>query len=143
MFTNTGASSILRYLVGEEGSGSLSGYLALSTTAPGKDGSNVTEPSSESGYKRVMIGTTNSSYSNINYFGTPVTNDAGVTEISNTSQIHFDEVLSTWGTLTHFAIYRSATGGTPIYVGELKASLTPTVNSIVIIRAGEMKISLE
>ena len=143
MFTNTGASSVLRNLVGEESSSSISAYLALSTTAPGKNGSNVTEPPEYSGYKRVLIGSTNSSYGNVNYFGTPVTNDLGVTEIVNTNQIHFDEVLSDWGTLTHFAIYRSATGGTPIYVGELKASLTPTVNSIVIIRAGEMKISLE
>lgn len=116
-----------------------SSYLALSTTAPNKDGTNVTEPSSTLGYQRSALG----GYSITNYMGNP-TYDAstGKYTITNTKEIHFNVATSGWGTITHFAIYTSATGGTMYYSGQLTTPMNVTEGEVVVIKPGKITITL-
>ena len=69
--------------------------------------------------------------------------DFSTSEISNTREIHFQEATGSWGTITHFALYNSATGGTPLYVGALTEPITPTANTVPLIKVGQLKITLK
>ena len=116
-----------------------SAYLALSTTAPNKDGSNVTEPSSTLGYQRSALGGS----SITRYMGSP-TYDAstGKYTITNAKEIHFNVATSGWGTITHFAIYTYATGGTMYYSGQLSSPINVAEGEVVVIKPGQIAISL-
>lgn len=140
MFTSNSMTIILNQLCGKTTSSmASSAYLALSQTAPTAEGGGVTEPVGN-GYQRALLGES----SGTKHMGTPEYDaTAGKTTISNTSEIHFNEATGSWGTLTHFAIYGSKTGGTPLYVGQLNTSLTPVENNVVIIKVGDLRISIE
>lgn len=140
MFTSNAMTLILNQLCGKsQSSMASSAYLALSQTAPNSAGGGITEPVGN-GYERAMLGM----YNGTKHMGEPVHDaTAGKTTISNISEIHFNEATGSWGTLTHFAIYSSKTGGTPLYVGQLNTSLTPVENNVVIIKVGDLKISIE
>ena len=144
-YTQDMASKNLKYIVGEYAfSGSVIRYMALSSTKPNVTGGNVTEPSAAS-YARTLLGATGSNgFQAINHFGEPVATDDGEgMKIANTSEIHFNEALEDWGELKYFAIYDSATGGTPIYIGELTETIHPVVNTVPLIRVGKMEITLK
>lgn len=109
-------------------------YLALSTTEPTINNSNVTEPVGN-GYARISIS---------KFMAAPaLSSDSSVTEITNNKEIHFNEATGSWGTITHFALYNSATGGTPLYVGALTEPITPTANTVPLIKVGQLKITLK
>lgn len=116
-----------------------SAYLALSTTAPNKDGSNVTEPASTLGYQRSQLG----GPSVTRYMGNP-TYDAstGKYTITNTKEIHFNVATAGWGAITHFAIYTSSIGGTMYYSGSLPAAMNVAEGEVVVIKPGEITITL-
>ena len=59
MITRNTANKILEGFFGRQGNFSLAStcYIGLSTTTPDAAGSNFSEPSSSSGYARVMLGT--------------------------------------------------------------------------------------
>lgn len=75
-------------------------YLGLSTTPIDKNGTGATEPSSSTGYKRVAITNSKSSFSQANNG-----------ELQNTITIEFPESTATWGTITHYFLADSLTGG--------------------------------
>lgn len=113
--TNTAKNEILNGLVGRDNAFANSVYVGLSSTAPTASGTNVTEPTT-GGYKRVLIGTYNSS--GTHKFGTPA-NGA----IKNSEFIYFDESTDSWGaTLTHFVLFTAATGGTVLGYGLLESN---------------------
>ena len=62
--------------------------------------------------------------------------------IENIKEIHFNEVQEAWGELGYFALYASAEGGIPTYVGELKEVIIPTINTVPIARKGNIRITL-
>lgn len=136
MITNYAANKVLQALCGKANSLTLgqTAYVGLSTTAPTVAGGNVTEPSGN-GYSRVMLGNYNQSYTQ--KMGTP---SGGA--ISNTEIIYYPEATGAWGTITHFCIYDAPTGGNLLAFGALTTSITPTANTIPIIRVGELDISL-
>ena len=104
-------------------------WLGLSSTAPGIDGTGVTEPSSVgTGYSRVRL-VSLSAPSN----GT----------ISNTAAVSFDESTMQWGTMTHYVIYDAPTGGNLLMFGLLTISRAVEQNTVITIRAGELTITLE
>lgn len=143
MFTNEFKKVILNTLCGNT-SGS-SAYLALSQTMPNVEGGGVTEPVG-GGYERALLGVTSSSgggTSTHNMGNITFDPTTGKTTITNTNEIHFKETTTSWGSLPYFAIYSSASGGTPKYVGQLTTTLTPVANNVVIIRVGDIKISVE
>jgi len=103
-------------------------YLGLSTTQPTTTGGNVTEPTSASGYKRAQLSS----------MGT-----ATNAQIQNTDIIYMGESLSDWGTITYFCIYTSASGGTPIFYGELTEAVAVPSGYVPIFRAGAIKVGLD
>ena len=139
MLTNSMKQYILGNLVGRGGSNGYDAYLALSSTPGNAEGQGITEPVGN-GYARTVIG----GYNKAIHMG-EVTVDVttGIATTTNTSEIHFNEATGSWGTLGYFAIYSSATGGTPRYVGQLETPITPTTNNVVIIRIGDISISIE
>ncbi|MBR3891428.1 MAG: hypothetical protein IKJ30_05100 [Bacilli bacterium] len=109
----------------------------MSTTTPDAAGSNFSEPSSSSGYARVMLGTQGQS-------NTYVMDAAVNGSICNTSNIiFFPEATASWGTVTHFGLFSSKTGGTPILWGALSSSISIPSGYIPIFRAGALTVSLQ
>lgn len=139
MFTTNSMISILNQLCGKVNGGlASSAFLALSQTAPNIEGGGVTEPVG-GGYKRTKIG----SYQEGSKMGTPAYDSTtGKVTVKNNEEIHFNEATGSWGAITHFAIYSQQTGGTPLYVGQLNSTITPTAGNVVIIKVGDIQISL-
>jgi len=64
-------------------------------------------------------------------------------EIVNTNAITFEESLTEWGTMTDYVIFDSEEGDTLLMYGPLTISRKVEQNTVVMIREGELKISLE
>ena len=136
MITHYAANKVLQALCGKAQNLTLgqTAYVALSTTTPTAAGGNVTEPVGN-GYARVMLGNYNQSYTQ--KMGTP---SGGA--ISNEEIVYYPEATGSWGTITHFCIYDAPTNGNLLAFGALTDPITPTANTIPIIRVGELDISL-
>lgn len=78
--------------------------VALSTTTPAADGTNVTEPSGN-GYARVA--TTSADWGRVG------------NDVTNGNRLDFPEATGTWGTVTYFVLYD---GTTVIAFGALTSS---------------------
>lgn len=134
MFTPSAAESVLKSFVGQN-SGILSNcYIGLSTTTPAADGSNFTEPSAEAGYSRAIIGLQGQS-------GTQTMTVSGATA-TNDDIIFFPEATSSWGTITHFGLFNSATATTPMITGALTSSVVIGANYVPLFRAGNFTLTL-
>jgi len=139
MITQSTANSILNAFFGRSSSVSIAStcYIALSTTTPNATGGNFTEPSSDGGYARVLIGSSNQSNT---FLMSAASNGA----ISNTDNIiFFPEARTSWGTITHFGLFTSKTGGTPVMWGALSSSVSVPSGYIPIFRAGALNVSLQ
>ena len=135
-FTNTGSAGILNGLIGKISSGPLSNcYMALSSTAPSPDGTNFTEPSSASGYARAIVGLYSQTATQ-----TMTSPTEGVTQ--NKDIIFFPEATVAWGTLTHFGLYSSPTGGSLILYGELTTPINVALNYVPLFRVGNFSLNL-
>jgi len=139
--------NIMDLINGETGSSSQT-YLALSSTAPNPDGTNVTEPAGTfetTGYKRISVKYNIIGGQSAPNFPTSATYDSehDIYIITNTRDIYFNEARSTWPTITHFAIYNSETGGSMLAYGALNSSISPTSGMIPVIRTGQLTISEE
>lgn len=147
--TNYTASQVLNAMCGKAQNATLasSAYLALSKTEPTAASGNVTEPSAAS-YHRKCIGIYGQAGTQL--MGTP---SAGV--ITNSQEIHFDEAEEAWATqeapLTYACLFSAASGGNLLAYGLLgktvegvwtAQSIVPVANTAVIIKAGDLKISL-
>lgn len=101
-------------------------YVALSTANPTDDASGLVEPSGN-GYARQAV--------SFNAAGAD-----GATE--NTAQLTFGPCTTTsWGTITHFAIFDAATNGNMLYYGQLTASKTIDVSDSLVVAAGDLDIA--
>lgn len=118
-------------------------FLALSATEPQATGDGVTEPIGN-GYVRKQIGYYQDKEGN--YMGEPSGNT-----IINAQEIHFNEATGDWGTMQYVCIFDAAEGGHLIAWGTLGETvdgiwqpkpITPEANTVVVIRAGDLKISL-
>lgn len=118
-------------------------YLALSSTKPNKDGTNVTEPSGN-GYARKLIGSYGQAASQ--YMGTPA-NGA----ITNDKEIHFDVATGPWGTLSWAAVYDQATNGNMLAAGQIgeivsgewqPKTISPIADSVVVLKVNSLNFSI-
>jgi hypothetical protein len=136
MITHYFANKILPLLCGKTSSltSASSIYVGLSTSAPLADGTNVTEPVGN-GYARVLLG--NTSQELTQKMGT-VANG----HVENDEIIYFPEATGSWGTITHFCIFDSASSGNLLAFGALSTSIQPVANTIPIVRIGELDLSL-
>lgn len=126
-------------------------YLGLSTTTPNGDGTNFTEPKAGS-YARVQLNILEAQQWT-DKWGT-VANGT----VTNKDEITTHECTEEegWGTLTHFGIFDSVTGGTPLAFDLLTdpdgepdengiypaKPLEITKNKVVVFRVGTLQLKL-
>ena len=119
-------------------------YLGMSTTTPtiSSNGTigNFTEPAASTGYKRSRLGIKGNT-------ATYIMDAAANGEIKNgTNFIFFDEATAGgegFGTLTHFGLFSSESGGSPILVGALTTPVTVAAGNVLIFRPDNLKVSME
>lgn len=109
-------------------------YIGLSTTAPVKDGTNITEPVGN-GYARVVLGKYGESLS-------LKMADPAAGAVTNEDTIFFPKATGAWGVITHVVIFDALTGGNPVVGGALVSTISPTANQVPIIEAGNIDISI-
>ncbi len=102
-------------------------YLGLSRTVPNLSGLNVSEPSSSAGYRRKEL----------TGLSTPTN---GV--VTNNQNINFDESTASWGTITHYVIYDSLTGGNLLMYGALTIKRVVETATVMTIKAGSLSLSV-
>lgn len=105
-------------------------YLGLSTTPIARDGSGITEPSASTGYSRVAIQNTKTSFTN-----------AVNGELSNSIDISFPESTGSWGTITYIFLSDAATGGNIRYYEALSSPRQVQPNSTIMFRQQTLKFS--
>lgn len=116
-------------------------WLALLTSAVDDSGASPTYTEvSGNGYARADVDT--SALVNVGYtFPTDPTESGGLFSYTNNKDIMFPEATGSWGTVTHFAIFTAQTGGNMIAYGQLSSSITPTANTIPVVRSGQLTIT--
>lgn len=112
-------------------------YLALSSTEPNASGGGVTEPSASVGYQRKLIGNAQAGT-----YGSLLADPVDGT-ITNNQEIHFNEATGAWGTQSYVCIYDAETGGNLIAWGTLSTSISPTANTVPVIKTGGFVISVD
>ncbi len=99
-------------------------------------GNGATEPDASTGYGRTQIGNYQNGAGQL--MGTPTSG-----KITNSQIIYFPEATSDWGTVTHFGLFTSATGGTPFLWGALSDSVNIPSGYVPLFRVGKLSISIE
>ena len=100
-------------------------YLALFISDP-TDANTGTEVSG-GGYERQKV-----------TFGT-----ASGGTVTNTEDVVFPETTAAWGTVTHFGLYDAATGGHLLFHGALPYSVDVEASQQIVIRAGNLSVSMD
>mgnify|MGYP006962935682 CR=1 FL=1 len=103
-------------------------YIGLSTSAPAISGSGVTEPSADAGYARVRLTSLSEPTDGI---------------VTNSQAINFNESTASWGTITHFVIFDSATGGNLLMYGTLSTPRSVETATIMTIKEGYLSLSAQ
>lgn len=102
-------------------------YIGLSSTAPNISGGNVTEPLSNSGYKRVKLENLSEPTNGV---------------ITNEQAISFDESTANWGTMSHFVIYDALEAGNLLMYDTLSTPRNVEAATIVTIKANSLTLTL-
>lgn len=102
-------------------------YIGLSSTAPNINGGNVTEPLSNSGYKRVKLENLSEPADGV---------------ITNEQAISFDESTANWGTMSHFVIYDALEAGNLLMYDTLSTPRNVEAATIVTIKANSLTLTL-
>ena len=102
-------------------------YIGLSSTAPNISGGNVTEPLSNSGYKRVKLENLSEPADGV---------------ITNEPAISFDESTANWGTMSHFVIYDALEAGNLLMYDTLSTPRNVEAATIVTIKANSLTLTL-
>lgn len=102
-------------------------YIGLSSTAPNISGGNVTEPLSNSGYKRVKLENLSEPADGV---------------ITNEQAISFDESTANWGTMSHFVIYDALEAGNLLMYNTLSTPRNVEAATIVTIKANSLTLTL-
>lgn len=85
-------------------------YIALSSTEPREDGTNVTEPV-EGNYGRIEVSRNATTFT---------TSDDGV--VKNAIRLETNESTLPWGIVTHYAIFDAPIGGNVLWANALSKS---------------------
>lgn len=102
-------------------------YIGLSSTAPNISSGNVTEPLSNSGYKRVKLENLSEPADGV---------------ITNEQAISFDESTANWGTMSHFVIYDALEAGNLLMYDTLSTPRNVEAATIVTIKANSLTLTL-
>lgn len=99
------------------------------------EGDVFVEPDTTAGYARTLLGNYQSADSKC--MGEPIQGN-----IKNIKIIYLPEAVQDWGTVTHFALFSSATASEPFFTGELKAPIEITAGYVPIFRIGTLSITI-
>lgn len=132
-FSDDAKATILKSLTGKTQYATLASscWIGLGTMP----GSTFIEPDKSTGYGRSLIGNYNSGDSQL--MGNPSNGN-----IKNSKMIFLPEATSSWGTVTHFALFSSENAATPIFTGQLKTSVEVTAGYVPIFRIGTLSITI-
>lgn len=128
-FSTFWSNEVLDHLFGKGGRDYASPtlWIALSTTEPSNDGSNVTEPAD--GYARVSC--------------VASTWTAGAADsLINSLTVSFGEASGDWGNISHFAIYDSITNGNMLAAGSIAVTKAIDIGDTPKFAPGLFKIKL-
>lgn len=121
--TNLAENKVLRYLLTtESATRPTAWFVALHTGDPGED-ADQNELSGD-GYARISATFT--------VTGSTAENDAPIT---------FGPATASWGTVSHFSVWDSVTGGNPLYKGELTTPRLVQETDRIAFDAGTLEIS--
>ena len=121
---------LLEELVGKTAYTMPTVYIALSRADPGESGAGVDEPTIGAlGYTRIQTAAAN--------WGT-----AAAGAIANGQLLSFAEATGSWGACTHWIAYDAATGGNPLFYGELTVPKTITTGDTASFAVGALSITL-
>lgn len=132
--TDSTKAKILNAMTGRIEEARIAGtcLIGLGTTTD----SSFIEPDKAYGYSRTLIGNWQSKDSQL--MGEPSGGN-----IKNSKIIYLPEATQSWGTVTHFALFDSATSTSPILVGELKTPVDIPAGYVPIFRAGTLSITIQ
>lgn len=128
-FSNHWENKILDHVFGKGSYTPPTIHVALSTADPLEDGSGISEPSGN-GYARVQTSASDWSAAT-----------AGV--ICNAGNIIFPAASASWGTITHFALFDSATGGNMLAFGALQQPEAVGASDTAKFQTGDLEIGLD
>ena len=128
-FSNYWENKILDHIFGKGNYTPPTIYVGLSTANPLDDASGLTEPAGN-GYARVQ---TYAADWNVASAGT----------IDNANEIIFPEATGSWGTVTHFALFDTVTGGNMLCYGALTQSRAIVSGDKARFAAGDLNVSLD
>lgn len=139
-FSNRTAQALLNSLFGKTSNfGALATpptiYVGLSSTTPGEDGTNVTEPSGGA-YARVATAPSDWNAATL----------ADPSLIDNANAITFATATATWlagADLTHAVLYDAATAGNYVGSGLLAVAKPVTDGDTADIAAGDLNVTLD
>lgn len=104
-------------------------YVGLSAADPGDDGAGLSEPN---GYGYARVQTTEADW-----------NVAADGLVENVNAFEFGPATGNWGTMTHFALFDSATGGHLLAHGALGQAKTFDSTDIARISGGDLHVTLD
>lgn len=116
-------------------------YIGLLSAEPsyvqaGDESVFVTNEIDGAGYERMLIG-------NYQAPDSQVMGDIDSSGTStNVSTIFFPEAESDWGSVTHFALFNSKTGGSPHLWGGLTSAVTISAGYVPIFKPGSLSITI-
>jgi hypothetical protein len=128
-FSNYWENKILDHIFNKASYSAATIYLGLSTADPGESGSGLAEPSGN-GYQRKQTSASD------------WTSSSGGA-LSNVNELAFPEATGSWGTITHFALFDTASGGNMLAHGALSISKTITAGDTAKFAAGELDVTLD
>ena len=121
---------LLEEIVGKTAFVMPTAYIALSRADPGESGAGVDEPTIGSlGYARIATTAAN--------WGT-----AAAGAIANAQILSYAEATGSWGACTHWIAYDAATGGNPLFYGELTVPKTITTGDTASIAIGALSVTM-
>lgn len=106
-------------------------YVGLSTADPTKDGSGIAEPSTGA-YARVSITNNKTTFTS---------SSSG--QLKNAITITFPQATASWGTLSHFFLSDSSTGGNMIAYSSLTVSKSIASGDTASFEANSLQINLD
>lgn len=106
-------------------------YLGLFTVAPGAGGDGGTEVSG-AGYARQAIP-----------FGTPATDDGGVTSMTNADDFVFPRAESSWGEVSAWGVFDAGTGGHLLFWQTFGTPQAVQSGNVVAVQEACVMISVE
>lgn len=127
-------SSILSAMTGKSQYASIAATCYIGLLKSVSNG--AVEPDTTAGYGRTQLGYYQNGAGQL--MGTPTNG-----KITNTQIIYFPEATDSWGTVTHFGLFTSASGGTPFLWGALSEPVNIPAGYVPLFRVGKLAISIE